>query len=91
MVGVQVPYYRGRGAIDDTVRWAYWVGVAVIANRGYSEVGVGREDVGEIPAEGDGVALSDFEVGGGGLRRLCDGETTCGRRLRNAERARRYY
>lgn len=73
MVGVQVPYYGGRGTIDDTVRRAYWVGVAVVANRRYSEVGIGGKDIGEIPAEGDGVALGDFEVGGRGLRGLCDG------------------
>ena len=32
---------------------------------------------GHIPAEGDGLTGSDFEVGCGGLRWLCDGDTSC--------------
>lgn len=75
IVGIRVPHHTGGSPGDDAVGRAHGVGVAVRADSGDGEVGLGDQEVSEVPCEGDGLGGGDFVEGGGGLRWVgyCDG------------------
>jgi hypothetical protein len=88
LILVRIPDYLCRSAGDDTVGWTHGICVAVRGTKGGDgEVSGGLYKVGEVPANGDWVARSDFIVGSGcRLRWLSKrehprGQRVCYRRL----------
>jgi len=65
-VRVRIPNDLCCGAVDDTVGWAHWIGVAIRgAESGDGKARGGLYKVGIVPPKGNWVICCDFIVGGG--------------------------
>src|SRR5258706_4524921 len=65
-VSVCIPNHLRRGALDDTVGWAYGIGVAIRgAESGDGKASRGLYKVGKVPSKGNWVVCCNFIVGGG--------------------------
>lgn len=78
----------GCGSRNNAVSGTNRIVVAIVAKGRYSETSWGCNDIGKVPAKGDGLRRSDFVVGGGSLGRLGDGKQTSRSGLGNYEAGR---